>query len=701
MGEPQMVSSAIQPPPVGVGWITVDEAARRSGESIRTLRWRCGEKWQGEGLARMDTPPGKKRPCWHVREDADDGRFGRVKFPDAMTFDVRTLTDAQRREYDRRLKTYKGWVAACAAAGPRETRERVTAEYLLRVEDEGGVAVSVDTLYEWDGKFRKSGPAGLVDGRWRNGRQDKPAAVVDVATGELLPDATEGRPMVREFIRLMFRPQQWSGRLCWRLASGKADEQGWPVVSYRTCIRAWEAVPVAVKSGRRYGRKRFEAEAEAYIERDFTTIDANGMWNADHHQFDVWVSHDGRHVRPWLTAYQDCRSRKIVGWRIGADAPDSGSIVLALRDAVKSHGVPARVFVDNGKDFDAFTFHGRTKKQKRAALNAAAGEFDRRVGIYTMLGIDARNVRPFRGQSKPIERFFRTVCEQFSKRFDTYCGNKPENRPDCLDANLDAGKAPTLAEFVEKFATWLEGVYHATGHTGQGMEGRTPADVFNATLGPTKRVAPDPVLDLMLREQSRPVKVTRNGVKWRGLTYGRNATELGKRVKERVVLLVDPKDVGSVLVFTLDLRFICLAASNRRVPINADREALKEATRELKHVNKVRKAYAEVTKRLTDETTDFLIDAARRKAERDAEPTPAGPPPEPPTLRMIDGPIVREMPRIERAMQKPLKVAVGAELSLADAYAFDPAPTASRRVEPEYDLERAYLDDADAAGGES
>ncbi len=130
----------------------------------------------------------------------------------------------------------------------------------------------------------------------------------------------------------------------------------------------------------------------------------------------------------------------------------------------------------------------------------------------------------------------------------------------------------------------------------------------------------------------------------------------------------------------------------------------REPEKELKHVNKTRKAYADVTMRLTDDLTDFLIDAARIKAERDAAPsTPGGPATEPPSLKMIDGPIVRELPRIQRAMEKPLKVAVGAEFSLADAYAFDAAPSSPRRVEPEFDLERAYLDadDADAAGGES
>jgi hypothetical protein len=45
---------------------------------------------------------------------------------------------------------------------------------------------------------------------------------------------------------------------------------------------------------------------------------------ADHHRCDVWVRHAGKHVRPWLTCWEDVRSRKIVGWAVQAGPVRAG-----------------------------------------------------------------------------------------------------------------------------------------------------------------------------------------------------------------------------------------------------------------------------------------------------------------------------------------------------------------------------------------
>jgi transposase InsO family protein len=47
-------------------------------------------------------------------------------------------------------------------------------------------------------------------------------------------------------------------------------------------------------------------------------------------------------VRPWLTAFQDVRSRKIVGWLVYAHDPNSDVIFTVFRDAVLAERRPAR-----------------------------------------------------------------------------------------------------------------------------------------------------------------------------------------------------------------------------------------------------------------------------------------------------------------------------------------------------------------------
>lgn len=49
---------------------------------------------------------------------------------------------------------------------------------------------------------------------------------------------------------------------------------------------------------------------------------------------------------------------------------------------------------------------------------------------------------PYNARAKPIERFFGTLELGFGKRFTTYCGNKPDNRPEVLQSHLDKGEAP-------------------------------------------------------------------------------------------------------------------------------------------------------------------------------------------------------------------------------------------------------------------
>jgi transposase InsO family protein len=90
------------------------------------------------------------------------------------------------------------------------------------------------------------------------------------------------------------------------------------------------------------------------------------VWNADHHQFDVMVSHEGRTCRPWLTAFQDVRSRKILGWHISADGGNTDTILSAMVLAMDAAGVPEETYFDWGKDFASKAVGGVARKLRMA-----------------------------------------------------------------------------------------------------------------------------------------------------------------------------------------------------------------------------------------------------------------------------------------------------------------------------------------------
>ena len=133
------------------------------------------------------------------------------------------------------------------------------------------------------------------------------------------------------------------------------------------------------------------------------------------------------------------RSRLIAGWCIYAHDPNSNSILSALRGGVTVFGVPELLYIDNGKDYSSYTFHGSTKWQRRhGKVQIDTGRI---AGILNHLQIKSRFCWAYHGQSKPIERFFNTLEARFSRVFATYCGRHPLAKPECLEANLAKGLA--------------------------------------------------------------------------------------------------------------------------------------------------------------------------------------------------------------------------------------------------------------------
>ena len=143
-----------------------------------------------------------------------------------------------------------------------------------------------------------------------------------------------------------------------------------------------------------------------YKVRDFKNLQPTDIYTADGHTFDAEVLHpdSGKPFRPEITTVADVATRKIVGWSV--DLAESGYAVLsAVCHAVKTGGIPAVFYVDNGGGY------------KNALMS------DQATGLMGRLGITMRHSLPYSSQARGvIERLHQTVWVQAAKRLQSYIG---------------------------------------------------------------------------------------------------------------------------------------------------------------------------------------------------------------------------------------------------------------------------------------
>ena len=323
-----------------------------------------------------------------------------------------------------------------------------------------------------------------------------------------------------------------------------AAEKNWQIGTYASLCNYLKKLDNATATLAREGKKVFEADCLLKILRDYDKIEPNFMWCGDHHIFDVFVKlPDGKggwsYKRPWLTSWLDMRSRALMGWCISF-APNSRTIAMALAHAIADKndpafpqcGIPASVYIDNGKDYRAKYLNGEEIEigsidypdiiERFAALGIDPFyidlEFDpeqnawvkkhgdkllqvkgvRVGGVYARLNIHQRYATAYHPWAKPIERFHRTIVQSFSRDLPGWCGSGHEQRPEKLTFELKSGRTIlTIDEFCERFYGWVVNKYHKTEHRGHGMDGRTPDEVFTSLL-PTPQICEPALLDFAL-----------------------------------------------------------------------------------------------------------------------------------------------------------------------------------------------------------
>ena len=327
-------------------------------------------------------------------------------------------------------------------------------------------------------------------------------------------------------------------------------------LNYTTVTRYIREIPKSVKVFYREGLKAYHDKFDPYIERDYTLFKAMEWGCGDHHIFDFVIMHEGRIFRPWVTLFMDMRSRTITGWWIDV-VPNTLTIMRAFSMSVEQYGLFENMLVDNGKDFRSEWFAGSEWKERRTRPETETLELIE--GVLQDCKTKIHFATPYMGQSKPVERFFRTVCERFSKMQDFYVGSNTVDAPE--DKKLFWGRINgrdkievtyTLEQLRHDFAqfvTWFNSNWQ---HSGQGMDGKTANEVFAETFE-HKRELPEEYRKYLFTVREKRV-IQRNGVSIDGISYYN--PEMVRLIGEKVEVRRDINDIGKAAIFSLpDLVF--------------------------------------------------------------------------------------------------------------------------------------------------
>ncbi len=500
------------------------------------------------------------------------------------------------------------------------------------------------SLQRWLIKFRDEGLLGLVDMR---------------GGGKFI------RQMISEeaielFKSMYLTQQQLSIKACWRNVCyvNKDEQRGWKIPSLPFMYKfVRNRIPLPVQVLHREGLTAYEAKCAPYTEIDPDSIQPGQVWVGDHSQLNCWIRHRGRWIRPWITAWQDMRSRAIVGFDISA-SPNQTTILLAMKRAIEKYGPPDCVKIDNGRDYDSECWTGTTKARRRALKK---GYIDEQMvaGIYAMMDIKVSFAIPYNPKAKRIERWFDTLDCQFTKTISTYCGKDSDRKPDDLNDLLKSGKAIANAYYLETFAQkagqYIK-AYNNSAHTGRGMDNRSPSQVLASRQ--SRRVMAEGILDLLLRVWSRELVVGKNGVRFRGLWYGQTDIELLMHQGQKVRVTYDPDDLRKVYIYdSATLKLLTIAEQNRLVSYGRriSEEDLRSAMRSKSRAIKISRQFCDSSLTANMNLTDLAI-AAMEDARKTPEDAPS------PTLRPVRTPLDGQVHEHERQEAvKAVRKAAGAE----------------------------------------
>lgn len=399
--------------------------------------------------------------------------------------------------------------------------------------------VSKSTLYRWKRDYQTQGLSALLPNYGSNKGKH----------------FSMNEEQFNEFVRLLKKGIKISE--CRRVLSVMAAKNGKSCPSEDTLRRVANQMPKAVMVAIQKGKKAFYNEVQTFTRRDPESVRAGQVFVGDHRKFDFFILNDrGNWVRPWVTAWMDMRSGKLVSWLV-TFSPNTDTITSTFAEAAldPAIGLPREIYIDNGRDYCNSRFAGRGFREKKAALEA---DKQRVVPMMERLGIITHFAIPENARAKNIERVaFLNMSNWFCPHMDTYCGRNTAERPERLADKLkgDANKAKynvTLEELAEIFDGYVRYIYNKRkSERGKGREGECPDETFIRTRLPVRQTT-EAMLQHFMQKQTGRFKIGRNGITFRGREYYSPDSILYKG--REAIISCRPNDPDSIYVFDLDER---------------------------------------------------------------------------------------------------------------------------------------------------
>ncbi len=400
--------------------------------------------------------------------------------------------------------------------------------------------VSTGTLWNW---------RGLVEGVEREDRLPRiaPRRVGGGKQADIHPDAWQA--LISDYLR----PEKPTFKSCYRRLEGSAAKNGWGAIPHvKTLQRRLETeVDRRVIMARREGADAVRRMLPPQT-RSVAALHALQCVNVDGHKWDVFVTDGEKIFRPVMVAIQDVYSRKMLAWRIG-ETESAVQTRLAFADLFRNWGIPLEAYLDNGRAFASKWITGGALTRFRFKVRE-----EDQLGLLTSLGIKTHWTLPYRGQSKPIERGFRDLCDDGAKHpafAGAYVGNKPDAKPENYGS-----RAVPLADFIA-IANQVIAEHNArTGRNTEMARGQSFDQAFaeSYATAPIGKAAPEQMRLALLSAERVRIDRRTSVIRFCDNTYW--TSELTAWSGQQVIIRFDPDDLHAPLhVYDLESRFLVTA----------------------------------------------------------------------------------------------------------------------------------------------
>lgn len=413
------------------------------------------------------------------------------------------------------------------------------------------------------------------------------------------------------------RPSAPTLTSCYDRTKAIADERGLPMPSEKTLRRKIEKeIPKPVLVLRREGEEALRRSIPSQ-RRTVADLHALECVNIDGHKFDVFVkTPDGRVIRPMMVAIQDIYSRKFLAWRIGGEET-AIQARLAFADVFEVYGIPKECVLDNGRAWASKWITGGAKSRFRFKIKQ-----EEPTGLLTALGIGIHWALPYRGQSKPIERGFRDLCESIAKHpamEGAYTGNNPMAKPENYGS-----KAIEWNVFVAHVDRGMAAHNAKLGRRTEMARGRSFDQVFaeSYAAAPIGKASPEQLRMALLAAEQKRIDSRTGEIELYGNRYWSPAC--GELHGQKVTIRFDPDDLmRDVYLYAQDGKFLTSAEVIR------DSGFLKAAD-----AKSAAKRWADYRKSIRQAAENELLLAAEQVAMLQAD-VPKAETPEPAVIRPV------------------------------------------------------------------